>query len=118
MKKPLMIAAALSMVIGLAGCASHRAPVMPPPGFVFARYKAPLMTNAHGKELGPKTGTAHTYYVNIPFLWPYPIDFAWEDACLREAARNGDISTVRFADYEVLNILGLYTQFKVHAYGE
>ena len=40
------------------------------------------------------------------------------DASMREAARNAFIDTVHYADYQVLNVLGIYVQVTVRVSGD
>ncbi|MHC4789028.1 MAG: TRL domain-containing protein [Planctomycetota bacterium] len=37
---------------------------------------------------------------------------------MEHAARNGGLTKVHYADYEILEILGIFGQFTVRAYGE
>ncbi len=115
MKKILLVLAVLSLLLIGSGCAAVRAPVVPPIGWLYTSYKAPLMTDYHGTELGSKKGTAKTQYLLFPWIW---LDFAWGDAAIREAAEEGGITNVRAADYEFMQVLGTYAEFTVHAYGD
>ena len=94
-----------------------RVPLAPPPGFVFTQIKAPLSLDyAATASQPPKTGSAMTHYVGLPFY--DVISFAWNDtANVETAARNGGITEIEYADYELLQVLGVYSQFTVHAYG-
>jgi hypothetical protein len=44
--------------------------------------------------------------------------FAWGDASVAAAARDGGITTIRHADYEYLNVIGLYTSFTTVVRGD
>jgi len=45
------------------------------------------------------------------------MNFAWEEASVPEIARSGGIQNVTYADYEMLNILGVYAEFRINVYG-
>ncbi len=115
MKKLLLVFAVLSALALGGGCAFPRAPVVPPIGWLYTNYKAPLMTDYNGTELGPKKGAAKTQYLLIPSLW---MDIAWGDAAIKRAVEDGGITNVKAADYEFMQILGMYAEFTVHAYGD
>jgi hypothetical protein len=40
------------------------------------------------------------------------------DASIETAAKNGGIKTIKFVDYEVHNILGIYGQYTTIVYGD
>ena len=112
--------AGLGLAAMLAGCSSPiaQAPVVPPVGFAFEHVKAPLSIHYIRTEANPpKEGTARTRYV---CGWPIMMiaSFAWEDASIESAAKQGGINEVAYADYELFNVLGIYSEFTVHAYGK
>jgi hypothetical protein len=41
-----------------------------------------------------------------------------DDASIEAAARQGGLDEVAYADYEMMNVLGVYSEFTVHAYGK
>ena len=96
----------------LTGCASFNAPVVPPTALIYTDYKVPLMTKFSGTEIGPKIGMAKTHYLYIY------LNFAWGDASIEEAAKKGNITKVNAADYEFMNVLGIYNELTVWVYGE
>ena len=110
MQRSLLILAALLVVAGLSGCL--RAPVVPPQAFVYTHFKAPLETHYTGDDLGTRKGTAKTH------CFRFYVDFAWADSAIKAAAKDGDITVVKGADYEYMNILGIYQEFTVYAYGD
>ena len=60
-------------------------------------------------------GQSKSIYLFIPFI---DISFAWMDqACLSNAAQNAGLNEIDYADYEITNILGIYQEFTVMAYG-
>ena len=98
------------------GCVQFTAPVQPPLGFLFTRIRAPLTVDFGETPVGTKRGESGT-------TWARDILFTgqtlgWGDASIEEAARDGDITTVRYADYEILIVLGIFARFKVIAYGD
>ena len=105
--------AILALVPGCVGC---KAPVVPPRGWLYTNYQAPLEVNFHGSDFGSKTGSSKTQYLFVP--WPIAVDIAWGDAAIRKAASDAHITTVKGADYEFMQIMGLYAEFTVHAYGD
>ncbi len=112
--------AALCLVPLAAGCSSPLAscPVVPPVGFIYEHTKAPLSVNYNDTLVNPgKTGSVKTRYI---CGWPiiFNSSFAMDDASIQAAARAGGIDEVAYADYEMMNVLGIYSEFTVHAYGK
>ena len=101
---------ALVALLASAGCVYYTAPVMPPPGLFFTSIQAPIDTDMQSTPIGKKMGTAST--VGVLGL------FAFGDASVATAAQNGNLSRVEHLDYEYLNVLFLFQQFTVKAYGE
>ncbi|MGF1573509.1 MAG: TRL domain-containing protein [Sumerlaeia bacterium] len=117
-----MIAKTLAIVavVFLCGCMgfSGNAPVLAPQGFIYESTRVPLM---HEKNTGEAKGTlqsgsAHTKHISI---WPISpvISFTWEDESLRQAMNNGGINELHHADIEHVNIIGIYREQRVIAYG-
>jgi hypothetical protein len=108
----LLMAAALSL---LSGCAQYLAPVKPPQGLFFTKVSAPLSTDFKSTPVCEKSGQASTFYVHdIIFTG---LDFAWSDAGLKDAADNGGIKAVEYADYQYMLVMGVFGKFTVTAYG-
>jgi hypothetical protein len=109
----------LVLVVGavsLTGCAmDYTAPVQPPSGFLITSVKAPLTIDFDQTPVCRKRGSASTHYFYEPFFTH--IDFAWGDADMRSALRDGRMSSVEYADYELLSIFGIYGKFTVNVYG-
>ncbi len=119
----LRIVLAFAVLAGLllaAGCNAmpRNAPVIPPIGWLYTDYKAPLQTKFNGAEFvkDSRVGTAKVHYLLIP--WPLTFDLAWGEAGIREASESARISTVHAADYEFMQVLGLYAETTVYAYGD
>ncbi len=100
----------------MGGPSWHRAPVVPPPGFLFTMYKAPLMTDFDNTPVGGLEGTATTHYFHIPGY--AALSFAFGDNSVATAAKDARIETVNYADYEFLTVLGIYSRMDVNVYGE
>ena len=117
MKTRYLLVLIIPAFFALAGCATPRnAPVIPTSALFYRHYKAPLDVNYQGEGFGTKTGTSTARYLFVP--WPLPIDIAWDDAAIKKAADDGNITTVKGADYEFLQVIGLYAEVTVHAYGD
>jgi hypothetical protein len=107
--------------LGISGCAGiavgGSAYAQPPVGFVFGNHVAPLEVDFEATSLGSKVGSARTRYLADPFFTGLPIA-AWGQASVEAAAANGGITTVRYADYEVLCVLGIYRELEVRVSGD
>ncbi len=102
--------AALCTVLALsAGCATYRAPVVPPVGLLYSAFKAPLTTEFSGQAAELKSGEASTSSV-LGLV-------ATGDCSLEAAAHEGGLNTIEYCDYSYLNVLGVYQRFTVVAYG-
>ncbi len=110
MKKVLCGAALVSAML-LTGCAVNpKAPFQPANAGLFSNTTAPLSTEFHSASVsGLRMGEAST--VNILGL------FAFGDCGIHEAASNGNLTTVEFADYENLQVFGIYQKTTVKVYG-
>ena len=99
-----------------------KAAVIPPWGFIFTQYKAPLEYRlTHDDGVGTPIGstgpssTAEVIYINP---WPLiPVSIAFGDTGVQEAARSSALNEVYYTDYEFMTVLGVFSNFKVHAYG-
>jgi len=100
------IAGFLLLAVGTAGCLS--APFQPPTGFI-SNYSAPLSTEGNLKA-GSKTGKAEAVCV-LGIV-------ATGDCSLDTAIRNGGLKSVSYADYEYLNVLGIYRRVILKAIGD
>jgi hypothetical protein len=111
------------LVVGvfLGGCAGAytgtQLPVNPPLGFLYGSHRAPLQTDFEATPIGSKVGTAKTKYFREPIFTGLPIA-AWGNASVEEAAKEGQIRTVTHVDYAILNVLGIYMELTVRAFGD
>lgn len=116
-----MIAAAALATVWLAGCAGltpYQAPVKPPQAMLFVDVKAPLTAEFNNTRVGPdlkKVSRRHTtFFRDIIFTGG---TIAWDEAAIAEIAREGGLTEVAYADYELMNILGIYGTFTINVYG-
>lgn len=103
-------------VTGCGGGVLWRVPVNPPRGLLFTTYKAPLTAEMDRTPAEGRVGTASTLYVRDPIFTG--IDLAWQDASINAAAQEAGISEIYYADFEVLQILGVFGRFTTRVYGE
>ena len=113
MKQTTLAFLGLGLLV-LCGCVGPRSEFAPPPG-IFASYKAPLLINYDKAAVSRESGNASTEYFCMPFTYGL-LRFAWDDCSLDTAAENGRFNKVGTADYEFLNILGIYAKTTVHVY--
>jgi hypothetical protein len=102
----------LILTLGFTGCATGpRAPFVPSQAMLLTATVAPLSTEFNDTPVDElRVGTAST--TNICGL------FAIGDCSLYTAARNGDLKTIVFADYENFSFFGLYQSTTVRVYGK
>jgi len=84
--------------------------VVPPTGLLFTSYSAPLDVDLDKTQLGTKVGKASTHAI-LSLV-------AFGDASTQAAAKNGGLTVINHADYESLNVLGLYSTFTIVVYGD
>ncbi|MCC5876148.1 MAG: hypothetical protein JJU11_08030 [Candidatus Sumerlaeia bacterium] len=117
------VLAMAAMVVVATGCGGRyvEAPVVPPPGVLFAQVKAPLQhqfsNEGQGTMVGNRTGESVAHYLHIPFF-SLPLEFGWGDASIKTSAQNGGLDTVHLADYEFFNILGIYSRTTIIVSGD
>ena len=91
----------------MAGCIS--APFVPPLGAISV-VKAPLSVDHNKTAVTTKAGTSDC----ICILGLVAVG----DASTQTAAENGKLKTIQHADYEYLNILGIFQKTTVVVHGE
>lgn len=107
LRRTLFPVAAL-LLLAAAGCVV--APFRPPMG-AFTNVRAPLsLEYASTPMQNVKTGAASSY--SILGL------AAWGDISLAAAARQGGLKTIHHADYDYLNVFGIYQKTTLLVYGE
>jgi hypothetical protein len=117
MRPSLLALLILTSLLALSGCtALPHTPLLPPRGGLVEAVKAPLSLNYHATLAKPaKSGSATFHYFWIPLH--SNLSFTWQSASIESAVRNGGLSEVEYADYEVVSVLGIYTRFTITAYG-
>ena len=70
-----------------------------------------------GAKLKHGSTSVHAFSVPIPHTFDL-IGVGWGDAALDTAAREAGITTIYYADYEWLEVLGVYRRATVCVYGE
>lgn len=107
------------MALVAAGCAnSYVAPLKPPAGAFVSTQTVPLTIEMPPNGLsfeGLSKISTESYY----FLWPYPtFDMAWGDAfALGKAGHSGRLSSIAYAEVEVLTVFNLFGRYTVNVYG-
>ncbi|MFC1497156.1 TRL-like family protein [Verrucomicrobiota bacterium] len=93
------------------GCAGLvMAPFSPPPGLMFSQVKAPLDVDFDKTTLGTKEGKAEA--TSILGL------FSFGDCSTQTAAKDGGLTTINHADYEMMNVMGIFSKTTVIVYGD
>ncbi len=111
MRKLVMLLGVGALLFVLVGCAGMAwAPVIPPAGWVYTDTKAPVSTEFDKAPVTTKYGMSYTE--NVLGL------VAWGDASLDAAAKAGGLSTINYVDYQMFNVLGIYSKFTTVVYGE
>lgn len=108
--KKLSLLAILASSLFFVSCSFWNAPVVPPQGMIYSNTSAPISTNFDSADLGSKKGEA--YAEGVLGL------VAWGDASVHTAAKDGDLQVIEHVDYEMLNVLGIYTKFTTKVYGK
>lgn len=106
MKKYLSLAIVMLL---LTGCTT--APFMPSVGALYSDTKAPLSLEYNNTDMGRKVGQASAHsFIGL---------FAFGDASVQSAAKDGNIKVIKHTDYEFTNVFfGLFTKTTVYVYGD
>jgi hypothetical protein len=96
--------------------------VAPAKGLIFTLYRAPMNCRMEapggvpcGKDLKHGTTSAQAFFLPVAM---HTLSAGWGDAAFDAAAREGGIQTIYYADYELLDVLGIYERATVHVYGK
>lgn len=111
MKRLVLLMLAVFVCLGVVGCNLYNTPVMPPQGWIVSNIKAPLSADNTGVKVNEqqKTGMAEVEnYLGI---------ISVGDCSIEEAADDGNLTTIDYADYEYFNVLGVYQRFTVKVHG-
>jgi len=104
-----VLAVSIAVLMLLVGFGCYSTPIMPPSGLIYTNIDAPVSPAVAGRPIGDRTGRASsTAILGL---------FAWGDASVAAAVREGGISEPRHIDYEFFNFLGLYQSFTTIVYG-
>ena len=113
----LSLVFSVGCVVPIQFAGHHKAPIRPQTGALLTSYKAPLTTDFNDTPVDcPKTGKSVAHFLHLPYLMAlFPV--AWGDASIEAAAERGQIQKVAYAEYEYLNVLGVYSQYTTLAHG-
>jgi hypothetical protein len=95
---------------------AYNAPFRPPAGVLFTQVCAPLSVDFRETPVCSKRGTATSFFVRDIFV-TRGLTIALRDCDIADAARNGGLTVVEYADYEYMQIVGLVCFVEVRAYG-
>ncbi len=119
----LALAAGVSLLGGCGVMGEHMG-VKPAKGLIFTHYCAPMHYRLEepggvpcGKDLKQGTVSAYGFMLPVPETF-HILSVGWGDAALDDAARGAGIQTIYYADYDLLDILGIYERATVHVYGK
>jgi hypothetical protein len=116
MRKSIALVLLTAFATLLAGCVLQKTPVVPPVGALYTEYTAPLTVNFNNTKVSTKPpGSSSTMYIHIPYI---DLTFAFDQCDIQTAAANGRLTTVHYADYKIMSVLGIFGEFTVYAYGE
>ena len=108
MKMRMTIALLIVSTMMMTGC-GFTSPVIPGYGLV-SSFKAPLDIEYDQTDLGTRQGRAEvTSILGI---------VTTGDCSIEAASKNGGIRTVKHADYEYFNVLGIYSKYTTIVYGD
>ena len=105
----LAVCAVLFVAVGCAGFV--QAPVVPPNALAVTITSAPLSTEFNpSTQVCTKRGKASA--TNVLGI------VAFGDAGIHAAAQDGNLTTIHYADYELLNVLGIFSVYTTVVHGE
>lgn len=99
-----------------AAAGNHNTPIIPPPGFIYSSYRAPIDINYKETGTGQLLKVSHkkTQFLRI---WFPILSFGWGEVDIKSIAEREGIKKVAYVDYELFNILELYKTFTINVYG-
>ena len=111
MRRGMLLLAVGAVAMMSLGCVGFTlAPLMPPPAFVVTIHTAPLSTNFDKSPVGARKGSATvTNILGIVSLG---------DCGINAAAKDGGVNSINYADYSIVNILGMFNTTTVTVYGD
>jgi len=109
MIRALLVALLAFLAVSSLGCMV--APVVPPTALLYTGFEAPLDVDFEDQtHLGSKKGEAST--MNVLGL------VSWGDASSASAAQDGNVQTIRHADYRFTSVLGIFSRYTTIVYGD
>ena len=92
------------------------APVTAPAGLIFEDTTVPLALEKEDNKASDKS-SLHSGSSEANYFGYWLFRFGWGDDSLEDAIRDGNLSEVYYADVSHFNVLGLYREQEVIAYG-
>ena len=87
-------------------------------GIIYTDVTYPLISNFNGTPVSEKVGIAQSDEVRIP-LTRGSLNAAWSTRAIADAARQGGLTKVHYADERTLEILlGVWRRRTIQVYGE
>lgn len=115
----VLLAAAASLLS--AGCTvMYQASVVPPQGALYTHLTAPLTHDLKSTPCGKlvkKYSKSKSYYFHDPVFTGLDLSFHVDGELMNQIAREGGISKIAYADYELVAILDAYAKFTINVYG-
>ncbi len=106
------------LILFAVGCGRFKMPVIPPQGLLFTGIKAPITTNYDHtptpEQISHISQSSTHYFRDIIFT---RLDFSWGDVAVKTIADLNGFKRIYYADYEYLNILGIYAKLTIKVYG-
>lgn len=107
----LKMALGLSLALFVSGCAGFvSSPVVPPLGTFFNSTTFPVDIEFEPTDIGSKSGSTKSCSV-LGLV-------AWGDSSVETAAKNGGIKQIDHVDARFFNVLGIYSEYEVTAFGK
>ncbi len=87
-------------------------------GAIYNHVTAPLDTNMSGHELDVSSDTGRQFRHGTKHVVINSLRVDWGEQGIGQTAKRHGFKQVRYADVEVLSILGIWSQTWLHLYGE
>jgi hypothetical protein len=88
--------------------------LLAPTGCVYRHTTVPLDVNFHRTPIGTPGKAGHADIKHFRFR----VQVMWDSNAIGDIARRHGLNTVHYADLETLSVLGVWSQYIVHVYGE
>lgn len=105
MKSTSILSLALALLLTSSGCAG---------GLIYTHTVVPLTTNFRATPVQPGPGAK----MDVKHLTLYRANFVWDENAIAEIAREFDFETIHYADLEIVNVIGVWRQYKIVVYGK